>query len=150
MDIIFDEELRPANHVIENMKTVGEYTLELENVDKSRAEVSVIFVGPEEIRELNRIYRNTDKITDVLSFPQYEEKSEYPKEGIICLGDVVICPDQAFIQADEYGHSNERELVYLFVHSMLHLLGYDHMEDGEKKVMRQEEEKIMNHVGILR
>jgi probable rRNA maturation factor len=72
------------------------------------------------------------------------------KNMFISLGDVVICPEQALLQADEFGHSAERELVYLFVHSVLHLLGYDHVEDEDKRKMRTREEKIMSEIGLER
>ena len=105
----------------------------------------------EEIHELNKLHRGVDKPTDVLSFPQFEDVcEEAPEEGEICLGDVVICREKAAEQAEEFGHSFEREILYLFVHSVLHLLGYDHMEEGEKKVMRAREEKIMEHIDVLR
>ena len=104
----------------------------------------------EEIRNLNREYRDTDKVTDVLSFPQFDDLNEIPEFGEICLGDVVICKDRALEQAEEFGHSFEREIIYLFTHSILHLLGYDHMEEDEKKEMRQREEEVMAHLGILR
>ena len=126
------------------------HQLDLEQVDKARAEISVTFVEAEEIRNLNREYRNTDKVTDVLSFPQFDDLNEIPEFGEICLGDVVICKDRAMEQAEEFGHSFEREIIYLFTHSILHLLGYDHMEEEEKKEMRQREEEVMEHLGILR
>ncbi len=72
-------------------------------------------------------------MTDVLSFPQFDDLNEIPEFGEICLGDVVICKDRALEQAEEFGHSFEREIIYLFTHSILHLLGYDHMEEDEKK-----------------
>ena len=98
----------------------------------------------------NKLFRNIDHVTDVLSFPQYNNMEELPEEGILCLGDVVICSEQALIQADELGHSPEREILYLFVHSMFHLLGYDHMDDEEKTDMREKEEAIMSKLGAER
>ena len=89
----------------------------------------------EEIRTLNREYRNRDNITDVLSFPLEED---FPQENEL-LGDIVLCVKRAEEQAREYGHSTERELIYLSIHSLFHLLGYDHMEEEEKKIMRQKE-----------
>ena len=85
-----------------------------------------------------------------MSFPQYNDPSEIPKEGPAILGDVVICTGQAVRQAAEYGHSADRELVYLFVHSIFHLMGYDHMEEDDKKEMRAGEEMIMNKIGLVR
>ena len=110
-----------------------------------------IFVGPDEIQALNSEYRGIDRVTDVLSFPQFAALAdEVPEVGEICLGDVVICKDKAEAQAEEFGHSFERELVYLFVHSVLHLLGYDHEEENDKKIMRQREEEIMAYMEIPR
>ena len=102
------------------------------------------------IRELNRDYRNMDSVTDVLSFPQFEQPADMPEEGEICLGDVVICKEQAERQAEEFGHSFEREIIYLFTHSVLHLLGYDHMTEEDKAGMRAKEEAVMNYLGIGR
>ena len=114
-------------------------------------EVDVYVTGDAGIQELNREMRQVDRPTDVLSFPQFEDLTEdIPEVGEICLGDVVICREKAEEQAEEFGHSFERELVYLFTHSVLHLLGYDHMEEDEKKVMRQREEEIMEQIGLMR
>ena len=86
----------------------------------------------------------------MLSFPQFEDMGQIPEEGEICLGDVVICDEKVRQQAEEYGHSYDRELVYLFVHSLLHLAGYDHMEEDEKTIMRTKEEEIMQQVDLRR
>lgn len=150
MNIIFSEEIMPGQSVVDYMIEAGELCVKAEGLDPERVEISVTFVSTEEIRELNGVYRGKDRVTDVLSFPQYEDLNEVPKEGVICLGDVVICPEQALLQADEYGHSGERELVYLFVHSIFHLLGYDHMEEDDKQEMRDMEEKIMSQIGLIR
>ena len=85
-----------------------------------------------------------------MSFPQFADLEEVPEVGEICLGDVVICKERAAEQAEEFGHSFEREIIYLFVHSILHLLGYDHEEDEDKKQMRAREEEVMEHMGIHR
>ena len=108
------------------------------------------FVSLEEIHELNREYRQVDSPTDVLSFPQFDDLDDLPEEGEIMLGDVVICSDRAKEQAEEFGHSFEREIIYLFVHSVLHLLGYDHMEEDEKRIMRRREEEVMERIGLKR
>ncbi|WP_027399334.1 rRNA maturation RNase YbeY [Anaerovorax odorimutans] len=150
MNIIFSEERRPGQVVVEHMKKAAELCVKEEGLEPDRVEISVTFVSTEEIHELNSVYRGKDAITDVLSFPQYEDFDNLPKEGILCIGDVVICPEQALIQADEFGHSGERELVYLFVHSVFHLLGYDHMEENDQKIMRNKEEDIMNQIGLMR
>lgn len=150
MEIVFSEERMPGQPIIDQMQAAGKLCVEAEGVDPDRTTVSVTFVSSEEIRELNSIYRSVDLVTDVLSFPQYNVVSEMPDEGAICLGDVVICTEQALIQADEYGHSSEREIVYLFVHSICHLLGFDHMEEANKEKMRKREEEIMKKIGLGR
>lgn len=150
MELIFSEEQIPNSVIIEKMKQAGEIGIREEGVDPKRTSVSVTFVGAEEIRELNRIYRQKDKVTDVLSFPQFDRISDLPEEGPLCLGDVVICTEQALLQADDFGHSPEREIVYLFVHSLFHLLGYDHMEEDEKEDMRRREEGVMDRIGLVR
>lgn len=148
MELIFDGEHRPAEKVIRYMEQAANLVVEQEGVSNEDTEVSVSFVDIGEIRELNRIYRQRDGVTDVLSFPQYEKVCDIPEEGRVSLGDVVLCTEQAFLQADDFGHSPERELVYLFVHSIFHLLGYDHQEDEEKDRMREAEEVIMSEIGL--
>lgn len=151
MNLIFSDEHMPGQVVIDHMTQAAELCVQEENLDPDRVEISVTFVSTEEIHELNKVYREKDCATDVLSFPQYESTEEMKKvKGVLCLGDVVICPEQALLQADEFGHSGERELVYLFVHSVFHLLGYDHMEEEEKNEMRSQEEKIMSQIGLTR
>lgn len=151
MNIYFDEGQAVSDEIRRKMEQAAVYAVQLENLDEQRCELSVTFVDLNEIHELNKIHRGVDSPTDVLSFPQFEDVcEEAPEEGEICLGDVVICRDKAAQQAEEFGHSFEREILYLFVHSVLHLLGYDHMEDDEKRVMRTREEKIMEHIDVLR
>ncbi len=111
-------------------------------------EVSVTFVDDEEIRELNKEYRDVDKSTDVLSFPLDENEFDIP--GDTLLGDIVISAETAKRQSEEYKHSLEREIAYLTAHSMFHLMGYDHMNDAEKKVMRDKEKKVMMSLGIFK
>ena len=114
--------------------------------------VSVTFTDNEQIREKNREFRGIDSATDVLSFPMYDIKNgDMPFEGeIFELGDIVLSLERAREQAEEFGHSYERECAFLTVHSVLHLLGYDHMEDDEKKAMREREEEIMKQIGLMR
>ncbi len=123
--------------------------------------IEVVFVDGEEIRRLNREMRDTDKVTDVLSFPtldgikgQVIHGEDYPfeidEEGNLLVGSVAICCDRAREQAAEYGHSYERELHYLLVHGIMHCLGYDHMTDEEKAEMREKEELILGKLGITR
>ena len=120
----------------------------IENLDPERCAVSVSFAMKDEIQNMNKRYRGIDKVTDVLSFPQFNDLTEVPSEGEILLGDVMLCIEVAMEQAKEYGHSQERELLYLFTHSILHLLGYDHMNDEEKANMRIREEEVMREIGL--
>lgn len=113
-------------------------------------EISFSFVSPKEIQLLNEEYRGINEVTDVLSFPMYDHLIDNLKSVLkenhcmpLLLGDVVINTEQAKCQAEEYGHSLNRELCYLSVHSVLHLLGYDHMEDEEKSEMRTIEKDLM-------
>ena len=117
------------------------------------AEVSVSFVSNAEIRSLNKIYRSKDRVTDVLSFPLGADgKYDINKEtGCALLGDVVISLETAVRQAEIYGHSLEREVGFLTVHSMLHLLGYDHETSPlEERIMREKEEQVLGELGISR
>lgn len=154
MKIYFEEGHAVPEELLQKMTEAAEYAVESENMhnlDKKRCEISVTFVDLDEIHELNKQYRGVDKPTDVLSFPQLDDlEEEIPEVCEICLGDVVICEQKAREQAEQFGHSFERELVYLFTHSVLHLLGYDHMEDDEKKAMREREEEIMKQIGLMR
>lgn len=117
------------------------------------AEIYVTLVTDEEIKTLNAKHRNIDKSTDVLSFP-LGENGVYdinPENGAKMLGDVVISVDHAYLQAENYGHSIQREFAFLTVHSMLHLLGYDHVNGGlEEMKMREKEEYILARLGVLR
>jgi probable rRNA maturation factor len=109
-------------------------------------QLSVSFVGGEEIQSLNAMYRNMDNVTDVLSFPLDEKDGR----GVDILGDVVICLPQALAQAAEYGHSAAREISYLTAHSILHLLGYDHENEADKAEMRAAEEQVMEKLQLRR
>lgn len=119
---------------------------------EGNAEVCVTFVDNEEIHRLNKKFREKDSATDVLSFPLGENGiyDANPDTGAKQLGDVVISLERAEEQAAEFGHSLQREVCYLTVHSMLHLLGYDHMEPDEKAVMRKKEESVMSLIGLTR
>lgn len=123
--------------------------------------IEVIFADGEEIRRLNREFRQIDRQTDVLSFPTLDgicgkviSVKDFPydidEDGKLFLGSVVICTDVAKAQAEEYGHSYERELYYLATHGVCHLLGYDHMTDGDKAVMREKEERVMKKLNLTR
>ena len=127
-------------------------------------QVFVLLTNDEEIRQINREHRGIDKPTDVLSFPMAEypapgdfremETREpdafHPETGELLLGDIIISMDRVAAQASEYGHSRIRELAFLTAHSMLHLMGYDHMEDGERLVMEQRQEEILAACGYHR
>ena len=127
--------------------------LTTENFEKD-AEVSVSFVSNEEIKNLNKIYRDKDSVTDVLSFPLTSEDGTQefnPETGAVQLGDVVISLETAVKQAQNYGHSLEREVGFLTVHSMLHLLGYDHETSLlDQRIMREKEESVLEKLGISR
>ena len=118
------------------------------------AEVSVSFVSNNEIKNLNKIYRDKDSVTDVLSFPLTSEDGTVeinPETGAVQLGDVVISLETAVKQAQNYGHSLEREVGFLTVHSMLHLLGYDHETSQlDQRIMREKEESVLEKLGISR
>jgi probable rRNA maturation factor len=150
MNIVFSDEIMPGERVVGLMTEAGGLCAAREGLDPENIEVSVTFVDTSEIRELNRLYRETDSVTDVLSFPQYAGRDEIPKDAYISIGDVVICSEQALLQADEFGHPPERELVYLFVHSVFHLLGYAHESEGERSSMREREETVMESLGLGR
>ena len=128
--------------------------------DFSRVNVSLNFVSEDEILNLNQQFRNIDKKTDVLSFPnlnkKYDQKlSEFDSErnfddGLLFLGDIVICKKVAYAQAKEYGHSKKREICFLALHGLLHLLGYDHIKSDEEKIMNETAEKILASLGVNR
>ena len=115
------------------------------------AEIIILLCHNEYIHELNKQYRDIDRPTDVLSFALNEgEEDGYDGPDTALLGDIVISLDKVQEQADEYGHSFERELAYLTIHGMLHILGYDHMEPDDKAEMRKEEEFILTRLGYVR
>lgn len=117
----------------------------------SNVEVDINIIDDEQIHELNRVYRDVDRSTDVLSFALDEDGGE-PKlldeKGIHLLGDILISAQTAQKQADEFGHGLTREIIYLAVHGFLHLLGYDHMIEVEKRVMRAKEEEILRGINL--
>lgn len=137
-DILIDQD------TMDFLTKVIETTLELEDL-RQDSYVSVSLVGEEEIQALNRDYRNVDAITDVLSFPLDESLID-----LLILGDIVINTKRVMEQAKEFNHSYKRELGYLCAHSTLHLLGYDHEVEIEKKIMREKEEKVMNYLDLTR
>lgn len=143
-----DKEL--AQQLIE----IAEFIAKDEGIDYD-LELSLSVVSADQIRTLNRDFRGIDEETDVLSFPLYEQESlkrlsfshqDFP----LPLGDIIISYKRALEQAEEFGHSIHRELCYLFVHSIYHLLGYDHMDEKDKRIMREKEENSLNKFGISR
>lgn len=148
MEIYYDDrqdDIKISEEIKDLIEKSIAAVLKVEELDEN-VEVSVSFVGDEEIRELNRDYRGVDKSTDVLSFPMDDE---FILDNRI-LGDVIINTRRVREQAEELGHSNEREFSYLTVHSILHLLGYDHMEDEDKRQMREREKLAMKELSIYR
>ncbi len=146
------EDFELSAEMEETLKKAAHAVFEEEKLDDNW-EISLSFVTPEEILSINKRFRKTDAVTDVLSFPaayDYSAEGEKNEKGEIILGDVIICVKRAKEQSLEFGHSFKRELVFLYVHSLLHLLGYDHMEDGEREIMESKQKVIMDKLNILR
>lgn len=122
------------------------FALKREKLDN--VEFDVIFVDSNTIHDINKTYRNVDRVTDVISFALEDNKTIELDHRL--LGDIYICVERAEEQAKEYGHSFLRELAFLTIHGLLHLLGYDHMEKEEEKIMFQKQEDILNEFGIRR
>ncbi len=143
------------------IKQVVDECFKTEKLDKTNLYISITLTEPAEIEKINKQYRNIDRPTDVLSFPMFEKEelnnfieenlknTDVNMQGDI-LGDVVISIPKVYEQAEEYGHSFERELAYMVVHGFYHLMGYDHMEEEDKKVMREKEENVLSKLGIKR
>ena len=158
------EKIEVTEEFTEGLKKVINFALKEEEVDLE-CEVSLLFVDNDEIREINNETRQIDRETDVLSFPMldYENKkifkecyknhefseSDFDGEELV-LGDIVLSLEKALEQSKEYNHSYEREASYLVVHAVLRLLGYDHMEDEDKVIMRKREEEILGKLNIIR
>lgn len=127
-----------------------------EKLEKSKLIITITLTNNENIQKINKEYRNIDRATDVLSFPMFErkeleekiEKNNFPCEDV--LGELIISIEKVEEQAKEYGHSFERELAYMTVHGFYHLMGYDHMEEDEKKEMREKEDVILKRLNITR
>ena len=159
-EILLESELEQAFPYEELLKTCIETALTEEGVDVP-CEVDVLITDDEGIHQINLEQREVDRPTDVLSFPMFyfrpgkppkgDALDIDPETGLLPLGDMVISYERAQAQAEEYGHSVQRELGYLAVHSVLHLLGYDHMDEGEeKRQMREREEAIMSVLQLER
>ena len=156
--IILDAEVEAPDTVEPLLRRVISAALEAEGMDLP-CEINVLLTDDEGIHQVNLDMRGVDRPTDVLSFPMFDlspgekpgEEHEDPDTGLVPLGDMCISLERAAAQAEEYGHSVERELSYLAVHSVLHLLGYDHMDEGPMKAqMRRREEHILEGLGIRR
>ena len=129
---------------------------EVEKLQKLNLYISVTLTTPEQIKIINNEFRNIDKETDVLSFPMFEKNeldmmvTQGNNEIPDTIGDIVISVERVKQQAEEYGHSFERELAYMVVHGFYHLMGYDHMVESDKVVMREKEENVLNMLNIIR
>ena len=155
MRLLCDEERIPQQGamLLGTLEQAAVLCLKEEGIPDERVEISLSFVSMEEIHQLNKMYRQVDRPTDVLSFPMIEDFNEIDwedEEEEILLGDVVICLEQAQKQAEEYGHSFEREVGFLTVHSMLHLLGFDHMTEEEEKEMFDYQREILEQMELTR
>ncbi|HIW25351.1 MAG TPA: rRNA maturation RNase YbeY [Firmicutes bacterium] len=142
-----------SGEIMEAVEKACLETLKYEEFDED-CEISLSFVTNEEIHQINRQFRNVDAPTDVLSFPQLTfeegEEADVNENGEIVLGDIIISVERAKEQAEEYGHGLKREIAFLTVHSMLHLLGYDHMEKDEEEDMFRRQKEILEIAGIPR
>ena len=140
----------------ETIKKVLEQCFKQEKLENSKLYVSITLTNPENIHKINKEYRNVDRETDVLSFPMFEKNeidqkiknNNFEHEDV--LGDIVISIEKVKGQAIEYGHSFEREFAYMLVHGFYHLMGYDHIEEKDKKIMREKEEIILSKLQIKR
>ena len=141
------------------IRKVYDFAIKYTKNDFKYAVITVSFANTKKIKELNSQYRNVDKATDVLSFPMidivYPQKlkdfySEVSPDGSLYLGDVVICPKVAKIQAKEYGHSKKREISFLALHGLLHVLGYDHIKKEDEVVMQKTANDILQQLNIKR
>jgi len=164
MTLIFEEEgeLKLDLPCEELATKVIEAALDYEDCPYE-VEVNLLLTMNDEIQEMNQNFRHIDRPTDVLSFPMinYEEAGNFdfledvmdafhPESGELMLGDIVISKEKLIAQAEEYGHSLEREYAFLIAHSMLHLFGYDHMEDDERVVMETKQKEILEKLQIMR
>jgi len=157
--IIFDADVEVPQGAQARIEEAIRAALEAEHVALP-CELSVVLTNDAEIREINRVARRVDAPTDVLSFPMFEltpgvppagEKYLDPETGLCPLGDICLNLERARLQGEEFGHGLERELCYLTVHSVLHLLGYDHLDEGAMKAqMRAREEEILSAMGVTR
>ena len=149
-------ELEEKKEYEKTIKKVIEQCFKEENMEDSKLYISITLTTPEHIHEINKQYRNVDRATDVLSFPIFEKEEidekirnhDFEREDV--LGDIVISIEKVEEQAKEYGHSFEREFAYMLVHGFYHLMGYDHIQEEDKVIMRVKEEKVLKKLGIRR
>lgn len=147
MNLLITNETNEKIEMDDKLESVIRTVLETEGFSLAY-EVSITFVDKDEIHQLNKEFRKVDRPTDVLSFPM---DTDFMVEGVdAMLGDIVICMDVAKDQANDLGHSLDREIMYLTCHSTLHLLGYDHMTDDEKREMRSREKEVMKILGVFK
>ena len=140
----------------ETIKRVVKKCFEVEGLLDSKLIMTITLTTPENIRKINKKYRKIDKATDVLSFPMFEKaeldekikNKDFLYEDV--LGDIIISIEKVKEQAEEYGHSFEREFSYMLVHGFYHLMGYDHIKEEDKQVMRPKEENVLNKLNIKR
>lgn len=144
--INYEEPIDKVKNSTDLIKNAIETTLEIENKLQYVNEISLTITNGYKIHQLNQKYRDIDKSTDVLSFPIDQDFSM----PYVILGDIFINQDKLYKQAETYGHSYKRELTYLVVHSVLHLLGYDHLNEKDKEAMRKKEKLILSNIGIFK
>ncbi len=146
MELLIDSRVQgytPSDYLVNTIELAAVLSLEEEGLS-GEYEISLSFVDEDEIQDLNHNYRNKNVVTDVLSFPLIEDLNA--EDGL--LGDIVICYNKAVSQAEEYGNTTDREIIYLVIHSMFHLLGYDHMDEYDKKIMRNKEKSVLLKLGV--
>ena len=143
-------ELEPKSDYDELIDKVIAKCFEVEKLENSKLYISVILTTPSVIKEINQQYRNINQETDVLSFPMFEKDEIHTITEEEVLGDIIISVQRVKEQAEEYGHSFERELAYMLVHGFYHLMGEDHIQEEEKVKMRQKEEKVLAELEITR
>jgi len=143
---IFNETDKKLDNEMDKLYELLDFTLKREKLEN--VEFNIIFVDSDTIHEINKSYRNVDRVTDVISFALEDNKTIELEHRL--LGDIYICIEKAEEQAIEYGHSFLRELSFLTIHGLLHLLGYDHMEKEEEEIMFKKQEEILNEFGIRR
>ncbi len=147
-EIIY-QDIEEKKEYKEIIKKVISKCFKEENLEKSKLSITITLTTPEQIKQINKTYRNIDKATDVLSFPMFEKdelekkiaQNNFIHEDI--LGDIIISIEKVEEQAKEYEHSFEREFSYMLVHGFYHLMGYDHIQEEDKTIMRQKEEKVL-------